>query len=297
MKTSFLLAVPFALLALTSVHVAQAAAPTVPECLSASEASIKLRSEHRLRLARAQLLTCASASCPGEVAEECSRRMDQITAAIPTVVFEVKDGTGHELSAVSVTMDGEVVADHLDGTALTLDPGSHAFAFEVAGQPAVTETIILHEGDKGRHESVTLGSPLAVGAAVTAPPAVPLGSASASPAILPAANPGNARRVLGIAVGSGGLAGLAVGGIFGGLTLSEKSALNSACPSHQGCLGPAISDHTNGLTYATVSTVGFIAGSTLLAGGLALYLTAPSGRVVTVDVQVMPGALGATATF
>lgn len=93
---------------------ALAADPSVAECLSASNTSAQLRIDHKLRQARERLRTCVSQNCPAEIRAECTKRMDQVTLEIPTIVFEVKDGGGQELSAVKVTMDDEVVADHLE---------------------------------------------------------------------------------------------------------------------------------------------------------------------------------------
>ena len=75
---------------------ALAADPTVRDCLTASNTSVGLRSQHKLRETRAQLLICVAGSCPAEVRDECARRMERVTAAIPTIVFEVKDGAGRE---------------------------------------------------------------------------------------------------------------------------------------------------------------------------------------------------------
>ena len=105
--------------------VAHAADPTKAECLAASSASLQSAADHKLRLERSQLFVCASTTCPAVVRKECLSRIDEVSAQIPTIVFEVKDGGGNELSAVKVTMDGEVVAEHLDGSALPLDPGNH----------------------------------------------------------------------------------------------------------------------------------------------------------------------------
>src|SRR5580658_1231325 len=80
--------------------------PTTADCLSASEASLKLRGEHKLREARGQLLVCASASCPADVRNECVRRVDPVNAAIPTIIFEAKDAAGNDMSAVTITMHG-----------------------------------------------------------------------------------------------------------------------------------------------------------------------------------------------
>jgi hypothetical protein len=96
--------------------------PTTADCLGANEAALKSGNEHHLRAERGHLLVCASASCPADVRSECLRRVDEINAAIPTVIFEAKDGAGGDLSAVRVTMDGEVLAERLEGTALSINP-------------------------------------------------------------------------------------------------------------------------------------------------------------------------------
>ncbi|MGH7436913.1 MAG: hypothetical protein ACRENE_14670, partial [Polyangiaceae bacterium] len=68
--------------------------PTVRECLAASNASAKLRSEHKLREAREKLVVCVSSSCPSEIREECTRRMDRVTTALPSVVFRRSTARG-----------------------------------------------------------------------------------------------------------------------------------------------------------------------------------------------------------
>ena len=122
-------------LTVVAARSADAADPTTAECLSANEASLTARSQQKLRDARAKLLTCAAPSCPRDVRDECTRGINEINAALPTIVFEAKDDAGADLIAVKVTMDGEVLTDHLEGTAIAVDPGAHTFAFESAGHP------------------------------------------------------------------------------------------------------------------------------------------------------------------
>ena len=55
-----------------------------------------------------------------------------------------------------------------------------------------------------------------------------------------------------------------------------------------------ISDLGDARTAATVSTIGFIAGGTLLAGGVVLYLVAPRGSPAT-GLFVVPGSDGSVA--
>jgi len=295
LRASFATSLLLGIAALVGAAPARAADPTVQECLAVTETSLKLRTDHHLRQARAQLAVCSSATCPRSVREECTHRIVEVNAALPTVVFAVKTQAGEELAAVRVTMDGELVADKLDGTALSLDPGSHEFRFEVAGKPAVTVTLILHEGEKNRRESIVVGAPEPM-----PPPApvVPPAAASASVAVAPPAEgAGRTRRIAGIALGSAGLGGVVVGGIFGALTFSAWSAANSACSSHRNCSAQALSDGSNASTYGTVSDIGFIAGGILLAGGVTLFLTAPKDARPAAALRVVPGGLGVVGSF
>lgn len=287
----------FALLAsavFTASH-ARAADPSVSDCLMAAEASLKLRAEHKLRLTRTQLLVCSSSSCPGEVRQECMRRIDDVNAASPTIVLAVKDRAGHDLSDVRVTADGQAVADHLDGSALSIDPGPHEFTFSTAGAPPLTETIILHEGEKDRRETVTL--------AIGAPPApVPPPTAGATTARAGGSTPaaegaGKTQRIVGLVAGGVGIVGLGVGGLFGVLASSSWKTAQRECPGHTGCSTLAMNDRSQAVTAATIATAGFIAGGVLLAGGLVLYFTAPRTDSPRVGLEVRPRGIALSGEF
>ena len=266
-----LIAPALALVAATS----HAGDPTMADCLTANETAIKLRSEHHLREARAQLLVCAALTCPGEVRAECERRVVQVNAAIPTIVFEVKDAAGNDLSAVTVTMDGKPLAERLDGTAISLDPGEHAFHFETAGYPAIDKSFVLREGQKDRRERIAF----AQGANTTATTATPSAETSSSPPPETPATPSNPMRTWGFVAGTAGLVGLGVGSVLGLMAMSSKS--NANCDANGYCTPGPLSDAR---TQATGSTIAFVAGGVLLAAGVTLVLLAPksatSARVV-----------------
>ncbi len=274
MKLSFVASLAFA--TFVAVPAAHAADPSVGDCLSATETSLHLRSSHKLREARAQLLICSAATCPAEVREECMHRISDLNADEPTVVFAVKTTAGLELSDVKVTMDGEVVAERLDGSALSLDPGSHSFTFEAAGVPPVTKMYILHEGEKGREETVVVEPPV-----VTA-----------------AKGNGKEQRLLGIALGTAGLAGLVVGGIFGGLASSAWSSAKAQCQTYpSGCSAAAIAEDKTAWTFANIATAGAIAGGVLLAGGVTIYLAAPKDKLHSIGLQMTPSGFVVAGTF
>ncbi len=276
---------------------AHAADPKIGDCLMAAESSLKLRGEHKLRLARTQLLVCSAASCPLEVRQECMKRIDEVNAASPTIVVAVKTPAGKELTAVKVSVDGQVVAEQLDGSALSVDPGAHEFTFEARGEPIVTETIVLHEGEKDRRETVTLGTPEAAQTVAAPAPSTKPGP-SESPAE-GASSEGSPLRTVGLVVGGVGVAGIAVGTVFGVLASSAWQTAQQDCPSpHTNCSSKAMNEHNNAVTDATISTVGFIAGGVLAATGVTLYLVAPKSTASgTVGLRASPGGFAVTGEF
>jgi hypothetical protein len=211
------LAVAALIAAASGARPARAADPTTVDCLSASESSLALRNQHQLRAARAQLLVCAHANCPADVRRECTRRVDEINTAIPTVVFEAKDAAGNDVSAVKVSMDGQPLVDRLEGTALSIDPGEHVFTFESPGQPTVEKKVVIREGEKDRRVVVAVGAPAtgaaqggtaAAGAQPTPGPTRPT-STPTSGASAPTED--SAKRTVGFIFGGVGLAGVGIG--------------------------------------------------------------------------------------
>jgi hypothetical protein len=247
-------------------------APTKAQCLEAHTKGQDLRRDGRLSAAREQFRTCGGSACPALVRDDCTRRLDELDKAQPTVVFEVKDGAGRDVSGLRVTVDGELPVGHLEGAPLSVDPGDHTFRFEAAGQTPVISSLVIRETEKNRHERIVMGnsSPTLASPAASAPP--PL---AAPPVTAPSADTkaggGSATKTLGLVVAGVGVAGLVVGSIFGAEALSAKGA---HCGSDELC-DPGWASTTE--SRATISTVGFVAGGVLAAGGVALFLLAPSG--------------------
>jgi len=260
---------------------AHAADPKTSECLAASEASIQSDTRHQLRAERGQLLVCSAATCPADIHKECLRRLEEVTAQIPTVVFAAKDGAGGDLVDVRVTMDGEVLATRLEGTPLSVDPGPHRFTFEAAGLPAVTRDLVLGQGERGRREAVTLGAP--------ASSVAPAQRAGATPAVEAGAG---GRTVAGMVTGGVGVVALGIGGALGLAALVKKGTASSECATNP-CTGPhaaaGAADWNAAYDLGTAATVGVVVGAVALAGGLTLWLTAPKQSAVQVGVG--PGSV------
>ncbi len=290
-------------LALTAAPDARADGPSAGQCIAATESAISLRASHKLRAAKAQLLVCASASCPADMRNDCIHGIDELSAAIPLVVFGAKDASGVDLNAVKVTMDGEVLASTLEGTPLAVDPGPHTFTFESAGLTSVTTKLTILQGQKDRREAIVF--PAAAGAAppVTPPPpppvAAPTSQTEAAGAPAPAHSLGT-QKILAIVSGGVGVVGLGVGAAFGAIAISKKSTAQGVCPSGNCPTAAGSSDWSSALTAANVSNVGFIVGALGVAGGAVLWFTAPkasNGATATAQVGVGPGAIQLRGTW
>ena len=228
---------------------ARSAKPTKQECVAANESAQDLQNAGKLRDAEEQLRTCTNKACPGMVRDDCVERLRQVQAAIPTVVFLLRDPDGIDVGSSAVTeMDGAPLPAVLDGTPIPVDPGDHTFKFTVAGRPPATRRISLRAGERLRRDvqlkaEPSRGSTPPEGAAAgVVEPAQAPESPVATPAPVGPPAPetpgtegraGGGARVAGFAALGAGGAGLLLSAIFGAVAIGKKSALLKACPDHQ----------------------------------------------------------------
>ena len=278
-----------------------AADPSKAMCLSASAEWANLREDHKLRSARDQLLLCAATSCPTDIREECSRHIPELSAAIPSIVFAAKDGSGNDLAAVTVTMDGKPLLTKLDGSSIAIDPGQHTFRFEALGQTPVEKAFVIQEGEKERRERIEFGSGAPLKAAEPppqSPTAMPsLHTPTSEPPAPPQAPPSEGalgsglgrQKILGLVAGGVGVAGVVVGSVFGLMASSKWSTAKSDCGAGCGPNDRAQTEKSDANGMATTATIAFVAGGVLVGTGLALYLTAPKNSTTeAVAVRVAP---------
>jgi hypothetical protein len=235
------------------------------QCLDAAGDGQKLRDAHKLIEARDKFRVCAAAGCPSVVQGDCAGWLDAVEKNLPTVVLSAKTRAGAPMVDVRVSVDGQPFATKLDGDALAIDPGSHTFHFEAPDGATHDELAVVNEGGKNQVVAVILG------AAASAPqtPAAP----QAATASGGTGTPSNPLRTWGWVIGGVGVAGLAVGAVFGLVAAGDKSkahcdAADFCDPGTTGAIKSA----------ALVSDVGWIAGGLLTAGGLGLVLFAPSTK-------------------
>jgi hypothetical protein len=262
-------------------------------CINASEKAVALRKADKLIEQRASLSTCAASSCPDAIRTSCQQRIVQANQAIPSIVFFARDGSGRDLVAVKLTIDGSAYADRLDGSAIVLNPGEHEFRFEMTGLEPVAKRLVMHQGEQNRREIIVVGA-----APIPAGPVAP--SASATPEMLPEASPpaaatadqnapgrGSPQRTFGLVVGSVGVASLAAGAIFGGLSMAAHGSYEKNCGSQIGapaaglCNSQGVSGESDAATKGTLSTIFFIAGGVATVAGAVFFFTSPKGVAST----------------
>jgi len=195
---------------------------------------------------------------PDERADIAKQRADALYPKLSRVNIEVPAES--KVAGLVIKRDGEAVDETQWGTGLPVDPGKHVIEVSAPGkEPWQWEAEVGAGG-----ATVAVKVPVLKDAAVVAAPdsGMPL------------------QRKIAIGVGAAGIVGLALGGVFGGLTLGKVGDADKSCTRGADgafacdAAGVKLRDEAKGM--ATLSTVGLIAGGVLAAGGVVLWLTAPS---------------------
>jgi hypothetical protein len=259
------------------------------QCIAASNKGLDLRKQGKLLDARRVLAECAAPACGVDIGAVCRRRIGEINAVLPSMIFLPRDAAGKDILGVKMTIDDKGPPVILDGRPVVVDPGPHAFRFELAGQPPTTRSFIVAEGTKDRQEIIDIGPP-------------PADTAHATGAETATAH-GSGQKAAGLWIGGAGVLGVAAGAVFGILASSKWSASKSDCsapatpvncPRHQ----DAVNAHDAASTFGDISTVAFVAGGALLATGVVLELTAPRSSAATgVQLQLQPSVALGTVGF
>ena len=235
------------------------------------------------------------------VIQDAGRELQALRPRVPKLVINVGGATPAE-----VTMDGTRIAPGSLGVPRPADPGRHVLRARAPGFAPAEATVTLAEG--------------------TARPRLALALAPGEEAlrlpwrrrrqrqearrrcIPPLDNLRNLRTLrrsvhLDNATGSSrsspevlGWLDFALGGVFGAQAISSNNSSKADClqASPKPIYPPGLTLRSNAQSQATVSTAAFVAGGVLAAGGVVLWLTAPSSKVAgTGQIEILPAALGA----
>jgi hypothetical protein len=183
------------------------------------------------------------------------------------------------VDGLAIELDGRAVARAEWGVATPIDPGPHKIQITAPGRLPATRDLSF--------DRVAAQKTIDIPELERQPE--PVGGADEG------ASRGNGQRIAGFVVGGVGLVGLALGTVFGLSASSKNDDAARHCRDGNLCDSEGIRLDKEGRDAATLSTIAFIAGGTLVAGGLVLVLTAPSGREKS-SAPVQTGSLGVRGT-
>jgi len=209
-------------------------------------------------------------------------RMAELEKSLARVVIEPT--TKVELTEVLVE-DRRVPEAEL-GKPFAAEPGQRKLTFRAKGKKQVVQLVTIVKGDRPQRIPVPDMEDMPPGGEVEETTAEAEEEEAAEPKPVPTPAPvedrkdGSLQRILGLATAGVGVVGVAVGAVYGLQTLNNECT--DGKPAYEGDPNapPSCTPEQRDRASETgaISTVSFIAGGALLAGGLFLYLTAPSAK-------------------
>jgi len=237
------------------------------ECAAAYEKSQEFRAQNKLRKAEELLKVCAEASCPTFVQTDCSQWLTEVQKDLPSIVIVAKDKEGADVTAVKVSIDGEVVATELDGKSISIEPGRHRLRFEIEGAPPVEQPIIAKQGEKDREVKVSFRQAEAEEASNPYPAHKDEGE-QAPPAEEEKPKSPNKLRLYSYIAGGVGAAGIIGFGVFAIMGKSQQSDLES-----RGCAPNCPKDETDAAkTKLLIANISLGVGIAGLGTGVVLFI-------------------------
>jgi hypothetical protein len=237
---------------------------TKETCITANETGQDLRRDGKLVEAREGFELCAVPACPAILREDCAMRLAGLGRAQPTVTFVAKDANDAPIAGLRVRIDGAPAVSG-DGAPIPVDPGEHRFELEAKGYAPIGKTLSFTEGLRTREEIILTSKALMKVEERTD------------------ADTGSPRRTIGYVLGAAGVGALAAGAVFGVLAGNTHDDARGICGGGLASCSPGTGSDAQARmdvagTQADVSTIAFVAGAALVAGGLYLLFASPSKR-------------------
>ena len=206
---------------------------------------------------------------------------------------------------VEVKRDGEVLRKIQWGMAVPVDPGKHAVTAKAAGMKGWDGSIDVKEGQDAKiavpplvkdTSPVVVAPPVAsAGPAPTS--AVTTGSAAPPPPSDLAPSGGSSQKTVGLVVSGAGVVVFGVGVILGAVAKSKANDTGTNCVG-DACNQAGLDTRKSALDTGKVGTVLGVVGLLGVAGGVALFLTAPKDAPATgLRVSPMWGGLAMGGGF
>jgi hypothetical protein len=201
---------------------------------------------------------------------EAARRAGLLETKLSKLIVEV--GPKSRVEGLEVRRNGKPLDAVLFGSAIPVDPGEQVIEAAAPGKMPWKMRVII-EAKPGL--STVQVPALEDAPAPKAPAAAPADSGAER-----AAGSWSTQRTMGLLLGGLGVAGIAVGSVFGFQTLSKISQVRDqrACTDDDPplCSPQGAQLHQDANTTANVSNVAFAAGGAALVAGVIVFVTAPS---------------------
>ncbi len=271
--------------------------PTTGYELARVQVALGMLVEARDTLARVLRSPNPSEPAPFRAARKSAQELDDSLAGrVPGITIVVKNAPADDTP--TVTVDDVEVPSAVIGAPRRVNPGHHVVVAKVTNGNGRAE-VDVREGET-KEVPITL--------VITAPPpsATPPPAPETAETNEPPPPPEEHHRSHTLTyIGFGlGIVGVGVGAVTGALTLSAKSNLTSECNANSHCPPSAYSDLDKANTFATVSTIAFIAGGVGVAVGVvSLFIgggsssSEPKPQAARVTPWIGPGSAGLRGTF
>ncbi len=221
-----------------------------------------------------------------EAITDATREREQLDPRIPSLTISLQEG--EDTAGIEISMDGNDLRSALLEVPIPVNPGKHEFEVSRQGKKLRGEVELAEREQKAieltfRNEEDTAppASPTTVPPGSPALATQPAATASTAPPPTrqDVANHSNGQRIAAFAALGVGAAGLATGGILGGMAMSKQEDLDAS----GGCLGelcsPLLQDDVDEYNSMRLgSTIGFAVGGVGVAAGVALLSASSKGR-------------------
>jgi hypothetical protein len=213
--------------------------------------------------------------------------LEQALPKIPTVRISVVAPVGVRFV---VTLDGEALPEAILGSDRPADPQAHKLQVTADGFLSVTKDFTLGDGEAKRVSLELEPDPRA-----NATPKVPSGSSGQVSKPMARGHGLRPATVVALAIGAMGVGA----GVAGGLVVAhESSDLSKNCSASNVCPPDKQSEILTAKTWATVSTIGFVAAGAGLGTAVVLLLTGnKEPHESSAAVQIGPMYVGLVGGF
>jgi len=203
------------------------------------------------------------------------------------------------LPGFKITRDGKELPAGTLGVAVPVDGGPHTVRAEAPNHEPFTQTITLRPESDSADLLVTPLRRSAVSPIAPVSPVTPSPAPAPAPAPAPVEPSPPTRSSILKPVGLGvlglGVVGLGVGAVFAVQASGKNSDSKADCTGNV-CGPTGLAARNDALSAGNTSTIFFVAGGVLAAGGATMFFLAPSGKNASAAVAPLPGGAAVQLT-